>query len=256
MPLPTFRQYDPTAWLTADQISGNSSDMSFLQPSDMEQANQQALSSKIQGAYQQAAQSQAQTILNDRQTQFDMQNATNNPGAQQSGMGGQQVPSVGGGVPNEKTQRNWGGFSTDLVKAIGGDPSNRGLVGAMLTWFANEQPPDRPRAAYNPLNIQAGKGFLSDLMDGQTSGASADGAHQYNFRDWNSGVEAYKRFLNQKYYTGIVSAIRRGDPRGLLQAIQDSPWAANHYGGKLVGQYGAWEPNWNRWYNGQILQRV
>lgn len=136
----------------------------------------------------------------------------------------------------------WGEFAQSLLTELG-VPVTDDNVNALLGWFAGEQPPDNPNAQFNPLNIQAG-----DFPHDGTSGSG-----QYNFPTYDEGVAQTAAFLRQSYYVGIVAALQAGGScYDVLAAVQESPWAAGHYGYALTGQCAAVNANRDRYMAGQI----
>lgn len=136
----------------------------------------------------------------------------------------------------------WGDFAQSLLTELGA-PVTDDNINALLGWFAGEQPPDNPNAAFNPLNIQAG-----DFPHDGTSGSG-----QYNFLSYDDGVRQTAAFLRQSYYTGIVGALMAGQScYEVLSAVQDSPWASSHYGYGLTGQCAAVSADRARYMAGMV----
>jgi len=122
------------------------------------------------------------------------------------------------------------------VLSLLGAPDTPDNEAAMLTWmWAEEGPGINDGASFNPLNISAG-----DYPHSGTGGAGA-----YAFVSFDQGVQVTADFLHQGIYAGIVSALQSGGSgSSVLQAIQDSPWAASQYGGQLVGEISGTLADW------------
>lgn len=137
---------------------------------------------------------------------------------------------------------DWLTFAQSLLSELG-VPDTPANESALLTWFRFEQNPASPNAAYNPLNIQAG-----DFPHVSTSGTG-----QYDFASLADGVAQTAAFIRQPYYTDIVAALGRGDNAiGVLDAVQQSPWAESHYAGQLTGGLTDTLLNWATYAAGLI----
>lgn len=132
-------------------------------------------------------------------------------------------------------------FARDLLNALG-VPDTSDNEAALLTWMWAEQSGGQ-NAAFNPLNIQAG-----NFPHVGTSGTG-----QYDFASWNDGVTQTAAFLRQGFYTGIIASLQQGNSAaGVLDAIQQSPWAGGHYGYGLVSQLAGTLGDWVSRVNGGI----
>lgn len=138
---------------------------------------------------------------------------------------------------------SWLDFAQAMLAGLGA-PDTHDNEAALLTWFAGEQPPGSPNAAFNPLNIQAGN----------FAHVGTSGSGQYDFGDWSSGVRETVQFLTANpAYASIVASLRDGAPAAqTLGAIQASPWAESHYGGRLTGLLSSILGSWSTYANGTI----
>ncbi len=136
----------------------------------------------------------------------------------------------------------WLDFATALLTELAA-PDTQPNIDALLTWMAGEQPPGEPNADFNPLNIQSGGAPHSSLTPGG----------QYNFPSFEAGVDSTASFLQGSYYAGIRLALTRGESAvQTVAAIQASPWAASHYGGRLVALLSTVQANRATYENGLI----
>jgi hypothetical protein len=134
----------------------------------------------------------------------------------------------GGSVTGEGNG-HWIDFARGVLGVLDA-PDTLNNEGALLTWMAGEQPPGSPNAAFNPLNIQA-HGYPGEAGITGTSGTG-----QFNYTDWQTGIQQTADFLSQGRYQIVVADFRADAPAGqTLAAIQSSGWAGGGYGGGLPG---------------------
>lgn len=141
---------------------------------------------------------------------------------------------------------HWLDFARGLLAAIAA-PDTHNNEAAILTWMVAEQPPNSPNAAFNPLNIQA-HGYPNEAGITGTSGTG-----QFNYTDWQTGIQQTAAFLSQSRY-GIVVADFRGDAPAAqtLAAIQASGWAGGGYGGGLPATLPGVLMHFDDYANGRI----
>lgn len=127
-----------------------------------------------------------------------------------------QVPGLGGRPGN---------LNSSQVMFARGVAARTGLsLPVVYAWVANEQPPDTNPAAqgYNWLNVSAASRGVAGTIP-------ATGYPR--FASLGAAVAATSRLiLTSGYYAGIRAAIKTGNPVLQARAIQNSPWAAGHYG--------------------------
>lgn len=113
------------------------------------------------------------------------------------------------------------GFAKALIKAEHA-PVTSCNMGAVTTWERYEGGGFGNQASYDPLNVNPGAGA-------NWPGYNATGA--WAFPDARTGFRYTVKTLNNGNYGGIISALRAGDSaQGVCNAIENSPWAASHYG--------------------------
>ena len=161
--------------------------------------------------------------------------------AQYSGPSPGLGPTPGGVAPGR-----WLDFARGLLGAIAAPDTPNNEAG-VLAWMAAEQPPNSPNAAFNPLNIQA-HGYPGEAGITGTSGTG-----QFNYTDWQTGIQQTADFLSQSRY-GIVVADFRGDAPAAqtLAAIQASGWAGGGYGGGLPATLPGVLAHFDDYANGRI----
>lgn len=114
-----------------------------------------------------------------------------------------------------------GSWARALLRADG-LPRTSCNVNAVTQWELAEGGGFGNQAANNPLNVNPGPGA-------GWPGYNATGA--WAFPDAATGLRYTVATLNNGNYGGIISALQAGgNAQAVMNAIQDSPWAASHYG--------------------------
>ena len=112
-----------------------------------------------------------------------------------------------GGTVTGQGNGHWIDFARGLLGALDA-PDTLNNEAALLTWMAGEQPPSSPNAAFNPLNIQA-HGYPGEAGITGTSGTG-----QFNYTDWQTGIQQTADFLSQgRYQTRRGRLPRRRAPQ-------------------------------------------
>lgn len=129
-----------------------------------------------------------------------------------------------------------------LIRKLGGDPTNAGLVRAVAIWLRFE---NSTVTGNNPWNIR-GSGPCGSHYFG-----SNGPFHTYCSLDQGLDATASLLSINAHGYPAIKSAVRSGSGIGFLTAVAKSSWSAGHYGGgaKLVNAWnGSFNYNWTPAY--------
>lgn len=121
-------------------------------------------------------------------------------------------PDTVGVAPSSLNRKQ---FARLLLGRIGIAPSD-GAVQALVGWEQAEGGHWHNTARYNPLNT---------TLNMPGSGDTGSQGNISSYRDWQQGLRATKKTLELPAYTGILSALRRGDPGATARAIGASPWA-------------------------------
>jgi hypothetical protein len=143
------------------------------------------------------------------------------PGSRAPAEASAGLPAIPGGSSLD-TRAGWarGLLAADRL------PQTSCNLSAILEWEAREGGGFGNQAAYNPLNVNPGPGA-------GWPGYSAIGA--WAFPDAQTGLRYTVKTLNNGYYGGILTALRRGNSaQAVCNAIMASPWAASRYGGTLT----------------------
>lgn len=111
-------------------------------------------------------------------------------------------------------------WAQDLLSMIGA-PTSQANVQVVYDWEKSEG----GGGTYNPLNQGPTPGH-SDWSGGTQYGGGAS-----DYTSWQTGLQGAAAYLNMSNFSGIKSALVRGDSAGARAAIIASPWAASHYGG-------------------------
>lgn len=109
------------------------------------------------------------------------------------------------------TPNEWANAVLRRLKIKATRANTRALVG----WSKAEGGHWNNTAKYNPLNTT------------QNMPGSGDTGTQGNisvYRDWNQGVDATVKTLNNGMYGGILNALKGNDPVAVGRAVQASPW--------------------------------
>jgi hypothetical protein len=102
------------------------------------------------------------------------------------------------------------------------EPRTACNVGAVVAWETAEGGGFGNQAQANPLNVNPGAGA-------GWPGYPATGA--WAFPDTATGIAYSAQTIRNGYYPGILAALRAGNnAQAVANAIEDSPWAASHYG--------------------------
>jgi hypothetical protein len=126
------------------------------------------------------------------------------------------------GSPAEQKQQ----WATQFLQGVGA-PVTEANLKAITTWMNAEGGNWNNTAKYNPLNT------TKPMPGATTMKGSSAGVKSYT--SWEQGLQANVSTLNLSYYKDVRSALMRGDDtEAVLQAVQNSPWAAGHYGYKLA----------------------
>lgn len=119
---------------------------------------------------------------------------------------------------NLSTRDSW---ARALLRADG-LPRTSCNVAAVVTWELAEGGGFGNQARFNPLNVNPGAGA-------GWPGSNAIGA--WAFPDAATGLTYTVQTLNNGNYGAIISALRNGtSDQAVLTAVENSPWAASHYG--------------------------
>jgi hypothetical protein len=141
------------------------------------------------------------------------------------------VKHAGHGITADLTSATSGNLSTRagwasaLLAAVGA-PHTSCTMNAVVTWELHEGGGFGNQAENNPLNVNPGPGA-------GWPGYSATGA--WAFPDPQTGLRYTVATLGLPAYGGIRAALRAGnDAQATVNAIENSPWAASHYGHRLT----------------------
>lgn len=116
-------------------------------------------------------------------------------------------------------------IARELIRDVGGDPSNAAMVRAVSIWVSYES--GSQILSNNPWNLRPGSDY-------NTCNKGADSKNFTVFCSWQDGVKASAQRLSHDDYRGyrpIYNAIQRGDPLGFFSALAKSKWSSDHYGG-------------------------
>jgi hypothetical protein len=118
-------------------------------------------------------------------------------------------------------------WATDLLTTLGrSDPRIRPTDAnrrALNAWQLRES--GGGGGLYNPLNTTL-SGFGGDGISGQRVA---------NYPNYDDGLAATAKALQESQYSNIREALARGnDYAGVLAAVIASPWASSHYGGHIA----------------------
>lgn len=117
------------------------------------------------------------------------------------------------------------GWARAFLRAIP-EPRTACNLSAVLEWETREGGGFGNQAAFNPLNVNPGPGA-------PWPGYSAIGA--WAFPDARTGLAYSVRTILNGNYGGILAALHAGDSaQAVCDAIENSPWAASHYGYTLT----------------------
>lgn len=119
--------------------------------------------------------------------------------------------------------------------------SDLGCPAAAVVFAVQAKHEDADGASYgaqtnNPLNLRPSP---TGMWEGQT-GVSSGGFSEFDTLEHGCAACALN-YHNGSAYQGVRDALAAQpfDPLALAQAIQDSPWDADHYGGNLVSEVAA-----------------
>lgn len=130
------------------------------------------------------------------------------------------------GEPSGSVEKKKQAWATQFLEKSGAPVTEQNLQ-AIMTWMNAEGGHFKNTAKYNPLNT------TKTMPGAKTMQNSSAGVKSY--ASWNQGLEANVQTLNLSYYKDVRSALMKGDDaNAVLQAVQNSPWAAGHYGYKLA----------------------
>lgn len=130
------------------------------------------------------------------------------------------------GTPSGSTSEQQKTWATQFLQKAGAPVTEQNLQ-AITTWMNAEGGHWKNTAKYNPLNT------TKTMPGAKTMQGSSAGVKSY--ASWNQGLEANVKTLNLSYYDDVRAALNKGDDaNAVLQAVQNSPWAAGHYGYKLA----------------------
>lgn len=121
------------------------------------------------------------------------------------------VPNVGDSITPEQ-------FAMNLLKGLGvaRTPSD---ISAMERWEAQEGGNWHNDASYNPLNTTQSMPGYHEVGTQGNIGA---------YRNWDQGLEATLKTLENGRYGGIINALRQGNSvQAILNAISNSPWGTH-----------------------------
>lgn len=134
------------------------------------------------------------------------------------------------------SSHNIQGFSSSLITALGGTPTNAKIAFLNL-WVSHEgNNSGGANGVNNPLNI---------FVNGKPG----------NFATPQAGVQATAQFLKGSYYSKVTSLLKAPNATGLqlAQAVENSPWDGGF--SKTSGHYGAtYNPSTGTYSGGSLSQ--
>ena len=108
-------------------------------------------------------------------------------------------------------------FASSVLRGLG-IHQTPGAVRALVGWMKAEGGHWHNDAKYNPLNT-------TQPMPGAGNTGSQGNIKVY--RDWNQGVQATVKTLENGRYQPILHALAQGDPNRVAQAIGQTPWGTS-----------------------------
>jgi hypothetical protein len=92
-------------------------------------------------------------------------------------------------------------------------------------WLVNEGQSDSIATPSNPLNIVVRGGGSGSGLETGSNGPL------FTYASWQDGLKAVAHLLNaNSAYSGILAAIKTGNPQAEARAIELSPWSGGNYG--------------------------
>ena len=130
------------------------------------------------------------------------------------------------GEPSGNVSSQKKAWATQFLQGVGAPVTDANMQ-AITTWMNAEGGNWNNTAKYNPLNTTKSMPGAK-TMQGSSAGVKA-------YASWNQGLQANVDTLKLSYYSDVRSALMQGnDTNAVLQAVQNSPWAAGHYGYNLA----------------------
>jgi hypothetical protein len=113
-------------------------------------------------------------------------------------------------------------FAAEVLSRLG-VPASAANMNFMTSWMSAEGGNWNNSASYNPLNT-------SQQMPGELGTMGSQGNIR-RYANWEQGLQATVKTIQNGRYSGIVDALKHSDANGAVAALKASPWDVNHYSG-------------------------